>query len=615
MSEKMGVCTIVPRDQKGFRPQVFGMGILVNNGREIVTCAHVIDMALGPGWQELKEQAVVRICFPFVAGFPCLEGTVDEKRSIPPGRTSGGEPSDVAVIQLTQDAPDSAERAVLTNHAMNASAQAYGFRGKEIDGVWKSHPDGEWSDGKILGAQPAGRAQFDGLRDISAPVERGFSGAGVYDPNLNAVVGMIVESDKDYKHIAQFIDVSSLKKVIGEQAADAIPPPHLKQLDPVVDDLTTEDLVLVLGPGVNPETYINLAEALVQLVAGPRIPTEQKEEEQKQKKEKEEAEKKFLKEYFGSPCLICYYLPSLRPPGCPLIAGFPSLNTPLPDHLFYEQKLSVAKTICRSLSQFYEIENSTISLYSQVNRTRIFDKHAHGNKSYHRLAQLARDWWVLTHRSPFSLIVTTCIDTGLEEQFEKEFRTLEEFKDPKKPIPIDLVWYVAADTDDDGGYGYYKYRAHATGDEIRVARNDNAMKGGSAPITILKLFGTSSDPYLITQDQVSYFLSDLPDPVPRDLLAMLQKKNVLFLGFSPNDADLRAVVQRLYPEKRIKRRSLLLHRSIAGKLDEAIWSSYGGAHHRAKLAQIDRSLEDVIADICDTSLERKKAELQNYKGG
>ena len=37
MSEKSGVCTIVPRGQDGFRPHVFGMGILVDD-REIVTC-------------------------------------------------------------------------------------------------------------------------------------------------------------------------------------------------------------------------------------------------------------------------------------------------------------------------------------------------------------------------------------------------------------------------------------------------------------------------------------------------------------------------------------------------------------------------------------------------
>ena len=611
MSYKMGVCTIVPQDQKGFQPRVFGMGIFVGH-REIVTCFHVIDVALDPGWLEKPEEAVVGICFPLADGTPWVEGTVDKKRSFAPGRTSGREPSDVAVIQLAQECARSVEPARLSEHDLDSRAMAYGFRSKEVDGDLLSSPTGQWAEGKIMGSLAGGRGQFDGLRQIGARVEHGFSGAGVYDPDKDAVVGMIDRSDRDFQHIAQFIDVPSLRKLIKEQPPDPIPPPHLTQLDQVVDDVTTEDLVLVLGPGVNPETYIDLAEALVQLVAGPRIPTEQKEEEgqkeEEQKKEKEEAEKKFLREHFGSPCLTCYYLPSLRPPGCPLLAGFPSLNAPLPDHLFYEQKLSVAKTICRSLSQFYEIQKGTISLYAQIKRTRIFDKHAHGNKAYHGLAQLARDWWVLTRSSPFSLIVTTCLDTGLEEQFEKEFRTLEEFKDPKKPIPIDLVWYVAGDTDDDGGYGYYKYRAHATGDEIRVARNDNAMKGGSAPITILKLFGTSSDHYLITQDQMSYFLSDLPDPVPRDLLAMLQKKNVLFLGFSPNDADVRAVVQRLYPEGRIKRRSLLLHRSIAGKLDEAIWSSYGGKYQWAKLVQIDRSLDDVIADICGTSLERKKAE-------
>ena len=73
---------------------------------------------------------------------------------------------------------------------------------------------------------------------------------------------------------------------------------------------------------------------------------------------------------------------------------------------------------------------------------------------------------------------------------------------------------------------------------------------------------------------MSYSLSDLAYPVPRDLLVMLQEKTLLFLGFSPNDADVRAVVQRLYPKQKIKSKSLLIHRGIAGKLDAEIWKSY-----------------------------------------
>ena len=170
------------------------------------------------------------------------------------------------------------------------------------------------------------------------------------------------------------------------------------------------------------------------------------------------------------------------------------------------RQFSVAKTNCRSLSQFYEFQVGTPIFYKQRKISDIFDKHAHGNRVYQVLAQLVRQWLDLTGSSPFSLIVTTCIDSGLEEEF-KNVKTL----DKVNPIPFDLVWYVAADRDRDHRGGY-KYKRHATEDVIKVTKGDIARKGGGAPITILKLFGTSGDHFLITQDQMSYFLSDLARP-------------------------------------------------------------------------------------------------------
>jgi Trypsin-like peptidase domain len=215
MSEKMGVCTIVPKDQNGFRPLVFGMGILFGD-REVVTCAHVVSFALGLRAQRTPGKATVRVCFPFADGCPCVGGTLDPESWFPAGRRNDGKPSDIALIRLKQDAPRSVERAVPGEYIIDATAKAYGFRGmKDRTGVWRSHPDGEWSEGKIVGPQPGGRAQFDGLRRTGAGAEKGFSGSGVYDPRLDAVVGMVVETDKDKtRKIAQFIDVPSLKQAI-----------------------------------------------------------------------------------------------------------------------------------------------------------------------------------------------------------------------------------------------------------------------------------------------------------------------------------------------------------------------------------------------------------------
>lgn len=213
--ETGGICAIVPADQNGFRPHVIGMGILVGD-RQVVTCAHVINMALGPSWHESPDAGRVRLCFPF-ANALCVEGGVDSARWLPPGWSTEGSPSDVAVIQLDDDVPPSVGRARLGQYAVGGKVRAYGFRGRELeDGGWQSHPDGQWAEGSIMGPQPGGRAQFDGLRGTGARVERGFSGAAIYDPVKLAVVGMIVESDRDSaSRVAQFIDTATLREVLG----------------------------------------------------------------------------------------------------------------------------------------------------------------------------------------------------------------------------------------------------------------------------------------------------------------------------------------------------------------------------------------------------------------
>jgi hypothetical protein len=195
------------------------MGILVGD-REVVTCAHVIETALGRDWQRTPGGPGVRLCFPFASGSPCIEGRVDPGRWFPPGEPKGGTPTDVAIIVLGEDAPPSVGRAVLLEHAYDAPVKTYGFRGQQMDDdSWVSHPYGEWVVGAAVGPQPGGRGEFDGLRATGAAVERGFSGAGVYDPERDGVVGMIVESDREKaRKIAQFVDVPSLRKAIGGDA-------------------------------------------------------------------------------------------------------------------------------------------------------------------------------------------------------------------------------------------------------------------------------------------------------------------------------------------------------------------------------------------------------------
>lgn len=228
MSLIAGVCVFVPRGQDSFRPQVFGMGILVNN-REILTCAHVIDAALGNGWRQKPDPSVVCVCFPFaMPSCKCIEGSVDIKRWFPPGEETEKDKgfSDVSVVQLDEDAPATVPRAGLWPHVCDTSTKVFGFASKEVKEAWESHPYGQWAEGKIVGPQAYGRVELDGLRTTGAAVVRGFSGAGVYVPTLDRVVGMIVQSEREIaSKIAQFIDVPSLQKALQEDIALLEPSP------------------------------------------------------------------------------------------------------------------------------------------------------------------------------------------------------------------------------------------------------------------------------------------------------------------------------------------------------------------------------------------------------
>jgi len=219
---KSEICTIVPTGQNNFRPVVFGMGFLVSD-YEILTCAHVILAALGDDWR--KGKGMVRLCFPFVEGEGeafCIDGSVDRERWFAPGPPVPGTPSDIAVVNLQQAAPETIKRAELRDHEDDSRVKIYGFRMSPDGSV--SHTEGERIEGIILGSLPGGRGQFDGVRETGATIEMGFSGSGVYDPKQDAVVGMIVEADKlKPTKIAQFIDVPSLRQALGKKPAQPRP--------------------------------------------------------------------------------------------------------------------------------------------------------------------------------------------------------------------------------------------------------------------------------------------------------------------------------------------------------------------------------------------------------
>ena len=305
-------------------------------------------------------------------------------------------------------------------------------------------------------------------------------------------------------------------------------------------------LVPVLGPSVNPAVYVDLAARLVELTAGAKFANDPKQEGD------------FVRTYIGWPQSICPFPPALRPSTCPTSAGDSSL--------FDEQTLSVAKTNCRSLSRLYEIREGTPNLYTMVGECISQTSERQASEIYHVFARLFMDWPALSATRepgqardrattqqltlPVPLIISSNCDTGLEHAFDS------------RQIPYDLVWCVAGGEDNPkrGKWMHMPYGASKALVITSRSRDcasfpigspfNRSLPGVPPRVIILKIFGTinnydysrnlqvGDDYWMITQDQMEFFLSAAFDAIDDSLRFLVRGAKLLFLGFSPNDPDL-----------------------------------------------------------------------------
>jgi WD40 repeat protein len=167
--------------------RVVGAGILVD-ARHVVTCAHVVNQALG---RPLAE--------PTPPDRPVTLDLVEAEAGIAvPARSVFWAPiederGDVCVLELDSDAPAGTRPAPLRRPAR--------LRGHRFDtyGFPRGFDSGIGSEGEI--GRPAGPGgewvQLEATRTTGHRIEPGFSGAPVWDDSVGGVVGMVVTDDRD----------------------------------------------------------------------------------------------------------------------------------------------------------------------------------------------------------------------------------------------------------------------------------------------------------------------------------------------------------------------------------------------------------------------------------
>jgi len=164
-----------------------GLGVLLSS-RHVVTCAHVVNTALGLGQRTQREpESPVLLEFPLLEGQPDpparLHGTV--ARWIPPSTdTLGGD--DIAGIVLDSDPPDGAVPARLLAEPARPGrpVSVFGYPGP-------SPRPGSWVPATVRGTVGNSRIQLDSSLDAAQRVQPGFSGSPVHDDATGRVVGIL----------------------------------------------------------------------------------------------------------------------------------------------------------------------------------------------------------------------------------------------------------------------------------------------------------------------------------------------------------------------------------------------------------------------------------------
>ena len=165
---------------------IVGAGFLVSE-TQLLTCAHVVTAALGiPPDTATAPKALVEVDFPLIAAGQKVPAEVVFWSPVNP--TEMGE--DIAGLVLKSDAPSGCQpvRLVTAEEYWNHAFQIFGFPSKWDNGAWAS--------GVLRDRLANGWVQMEDIKAQGYAVQPGFSGAPVWDEQLQGVVGMAVAAEK-----------------------------------------------------------------------------------------------------------------------------------------------------------------------------------------------------------------------------------------------------------------------------------------------------------------------------------------------------------------------------------------------------------------------------------
>ncbi|MEJ2854550.1 MULTISPECIES: trypsin-like peptidase domain-containing protein [unclassified Saccharothrix] len=160
---------------------VVGLGVLVG-ARQIVTCAHVVNLALGR--EKLSGDRPDRV--EVQVGGHRMVAVVAQW--VPPPVREGAPGDDVAGLVVDVDVPVAPARLVTTLPGVGQEVRVFGYPGKPV------RPNGSWVTAVVRGEVDGGLVQLDSASAIH--VQPGFSGSPVWDVAGGRVIGIVATAGR-----------------------------------------------------------------------------------------------------------------------------------------------------------------------------------------------------------------------------------------------------------------------------------------------------------------------------------------------------------------------------------------------------------------------------------
>ncbi|MFK8184570.1 MAG: GUN4 domain-containing protein [Phormidesmis sp.] len=165
---------------------VVGTGFLVGK-QSILTCAHVVTAALGvPQSTSEKPSDFIELDFPFVD--PGRKKRARVTCWVPVASNSVGD--DIAVLTAVDSFSDSVEplKLIDSDNFLEHKVRLLGFPKEHIEGIWAT--------GILQDRLANSWIQLDAISAQHRTIEKGFSGAPVWDSVLKGVIGIAVAAEK-----------------------------------------------------------------------------------------------------------------------------------------------------------------------------------------------------------------------------------------------------------------------------------------------------------------------------------------------------------------------------------------------------------------------------------